>query len=560
MKLKYLVILVACFAKLGYAQVKPVIIADTTSPSTLPFDRSFKMTYTPSGKKKITAIQLLELDKCGCIKPFECCKCGLNFKELFCLKCGKKKNDLTDETDQKDVVSSVPIQQFDQLDSGEVNFLMPQLGPNRKFMLVIMSRSKPDGIDKVIDDLANGRVIDAREKYATIIERTRFVASTGNACGDCDVNIEISDFDDFKAFFSQNVKSTFDSLLVAKVKLQSVINAPPVMKAVTGNFDKEYQKEIIDFSQQCLICTDTLWQQMWLSTNREETSRDIVNIEKLRNKEVYSGNVDLKGSNIYKGTIEGNATKRLINLGLTIESIGNAGEFIHYAILKKYNSANPSKYNSFIAEVDSALKTMRSNYSLMTIHKKVIDDQTEEIKRLKNLMDDKLKGWEGFTWALDSQTTSTFTYNFNTRAGYAIKADFGFLAYGGLSNNNSVNGFAPYLGFHVNFRPMNTDVPFKQINCKGLQGHLSFHSGLIIGSFKKDDERDGIIGGNAIFTGLGWAFGHGVRLTAGAVWFKQKNPSPLVNDMNTAAVPYVGLALDLRLNDIYKSFKTIFVP
>jgi hypothetical protein len=560
MRLLFIIlILVPCFVKVGYTQSKPIAIADTTSPSRVPFDRSFNMTYTPSIKKKIATIELFELDKCGCIKPFNCCHCGISLKERFCSECGDKKGSESG-TDQKGQVQSIPIKQFVQPDSGAVSFLMPQLGPNRKFMLLIMARSKPDGIDKVINYLANGRDADAEKKYETIVDRTRFIAPTGNACSNCDANIEIAKFDDFKSFFTQNIKQTMDSLTAAEATQENTIKSPPGLMAIQGNFDKMHLKEIIDFSQECLICTDTLWQQMWLSPNREATSRAIVNIEKLKEPDVYSGNVALNDFLSYKGATSEKASKRLNNLGLTIELVGKAHEFINYVALKKYGKLIPASYVTLISEMNTARITLRANYTAIAAHKKDIDDQTDEVKRLRNLKDSKLKEWWGFTYALDAQSASTFTYNFNTRAGFAIKADFGFLAYGGLGNNHSVNGFAPYFGFHVNFRPMDTNVPFKQINCKGLVGHLSFHSGLIVGSFKKEGERDGIIGSNAIFTGLGWAFGHGVRFTAGAVWFRQKDPSPLVSDMNTAAVPYAGLALDLRLNDIYKSFRTIFVP
>ncbi|AXE21811.1 hypothetical protein DR864_28475 (plasmid) [Runella rosea] len=71
---------------------------------------------------------------------------------------------------------------------------------------------------------------------------------------------------------------------------------------------------------------------------------------------------------------------------------------------------------------------------------------------------------------------STFIFSFETRNKLSLAPDFGLVTTRIGNDGSNPYGFVPYFGFHVNFRPINRDVPFKSYN------HKPFHYGsLFIG-------------------------------------------------------------------------------
>lgn len=141
----------------------------------------------------------------------------------------------------------------------------------------------------------------------------------------------------------------------------------------------------------------------------------------------------------------------------------------------------------------------------------------------------------------------------NTTEARHISADAG-LVYGW-----DLDETLTYVGANIYGRPINTDVSLASLKAEGLLrwGHrLSLTLGVTVESIDKLGQRKGIIGSNALVVGVGYRLTDVIRLSVGALVFKEENPNPLVtNDTSLAVSPYVAISFDL---DVAKQFGKIF--
>jgi hypothetical protein len=116
-----------------------------------------------------------------------------------------------------------------------------------------------------------------------------------------------------------------------------------------------------------------------------------------------------------------------------------------------------------------------------------------------------------------------------------------------------------YLGANIYTRPINTDVSLAALRSEAMltwRHRFSFTLGATISSIEKTGQRKGIVGSSALVVGVGWRLTDVIRLSGGALVFKEENPNPLVtNDTSLAASPYVGISFDI---DVAKKFGQVF--
>jgi hypothetical protein len=155
---------------------------------------------------------------------------------------------------------------------------------------------------------------------------------------------------------------------------------------------------------------------------------------------------------------------------------------------------------------------------------------------------------------------NSYIYSFETRNKLQISPDFGYTVYG---FQKGFTGFTPYLGFHVNFRYIDKDIPFsifKKFNRypnKTVWHYLSFMTAWTLASIDKENKRENFFENGALMTGFGLRISHSVRIVGGNLWFYKQNPVSAIKDRKLAITPFVGLSLDLSLKSLMNDITSL---
>lgn len=151
-------------------------------------------------------------------------------------------------------------------------------------------------------------------------------------------------------------------------------------------------------------------------------------------------------------------------------------------------------------------------------------------------------------------SSSTAVLDFDTRTGYTITPDFGYVYYG---FQKELNNMTPYIGFQLEFRYFDKNIPFNLIHPKTLWHYLSFTTGLSLTSLKKEGKRDDLFANKSLLVGLGVRISSATRLTLGGILFNKENVNPLINKKHLTVTPFMGLSIDLKLKSIFNDFYSI---
>lgn len=456
------------------------------------------------------------------------------------------------------IESTTLYDDFSNTDSNSVKFTVPPLRPNHQYMLLFLTHKRVEGIQEVVDALAIDSVALAKQRYKAIVDATRLPLSPRNGTGCSEaMNYEIGPFGDFKQFFNDSLRPVVNSIKHLQDSLKKVAVRALALNKIDIDphaIDANIRQAVVAYSEQCLHCEDTIWQSEVVGKNTDIIT-PLLRLEQINDTSLSYGLRDIY-SNETIDDAEIATDKRLQHLQTTATALVQLQRVMDYYHAKyRFDSRS---YRAFRGEIERAVGLLSQNIILVMKQQKVVSILEKSISALKQRSDNLLQNCDELIQPTAKIDASTFTYNFDTRTGFLIKPDFGFLYYHSLSSKSSFQGFAPYLGFHINFRPLDTDIPFGTIRNEGVWGHLSFNAGALLGSFAEQGLRDGLIGNTAVFTGLGWAFTEWLRLTSGAVWYRKEEASPLKNHKTTAAVPYISLSFDLRLRGIYEAFVNIF--
>ncbi|GAB3883409.1 hypothetical protein GCM10028825_07620 [Spirosoma agri] len=153
---------------------------------------------------------------------------------------------------------------------------------------------------------------------------------------------------------------------------------------------------------------------------------------------------------------------------------------------------------------------------------------------------------------------TTNQFEFITRNKLTIVPDFGLIVVARGGSSFAATNILPYLGFNINFRQINKDIPFSTIRNKTVAHRLSFMAGITLSSLAIQGEREDLFSGKSLMTGLGIRFNNVVKLALGGVWFKALSTKPLSVEKKLMFSPYVGLSLDLELKDLFGGIAKLF--
>ncbi|HVM87911.1 MAG TPA: hypothetical protein VMT76_06960 [Puia sp.] len=157
---------------------------------------------------------------------------------------------------------------------------------------------------------------------------------------------------------------------------------------------------------------------------------------------------------------------------------------------------------------------------------------------------------------IDMYGANSFIIDFQTRTAVHITPVFGYCYYGfGSLFGAGMQGFSPYLGFQINFEPLNQNVPFRLINQKHFWQRLCFTTGWTLASIAKAGKRSDFFGNStSLYTALGLKLSHVFTFNAGALWFRANNPNPVVTDKAIACIPSASLSINFTASQLLGDF------
>jgi len=191
--------------------------------------------------------------------------------------------------------------------------------------------------------------------------------------------------------------------------------------------------------------------------------------------------------------------------------------------------------------------------------KSIINQLTEQIQRLtlEKKTEKKIRTAivnQGYFLEPAIVTGSSNIFDFKTRSKLQITPDFGYVVYGFQKNFTS---FTPYLGFQINFRTLDKNIPWGIYPNKTIWHRLSFMTGWTLAGVAKQGKRENFFSSSSLLTGLGFKLTNAIKLTGGTMWFYGDDPNPLVDNRKLRMTPYAGISVDLDVKEFLNDFTSL---
>lgn len=146
------------------------------------------------------------------------------------------------------------------------------------------------------------------------------------------------------------------------------------------------------------------------------------------------------------------------------------------------------------------------------------------------------------------------TGNFQTQSRNYISADMGIVCTPELGECNT------YAGTNIYFRPINKAAPLNQFGgfFQTLNRRLSLTLGLTIQGVGDDKTRDDLFNNQSLLVGLGARMTNSVRMTAGGLLFKERDPNPLADDESLTTTYFLSLSFDIDVVPTLQGIGSLF--
>ncbi len=152
--------------------------------------------------------------------------------------------------------------------------------------------------------------------------------------------------------------------------------------------------------------------------------------------------------------------------------------------------------------------------------------------------------------------TNTQFEKISKEAAHWVLPDVGVL----YAFNKNYNVIRPFLGVNINFGPVDKDIKTRYITrdndvvganklSRFLRQHTSLMLGVSFGTLKIENERDDLFNSINLITGFGVRLNRALRISGGALWYKQVNPNPLISDKKTKAMGYLSVSFDIEFRN-----------
>ena len=133
----------------------------------------------------------------------------------------------------------------------------------------------------------------------------------------------------------------------------------------------------------------------------------------------------------------------------------------------------------------------------------------------------------------------------------------------GLTWAPELEEVVPYMGTNIYFRPVNRNAPLRTLGNfrQTFSRRFSLTLGLTLSSIADNNTaggtQDDLFGNQSLMLGGGLRVTDSMRVGAGAIIFKQDDPSPLINEQKLNTSYYLAFSFDIDVVSLFsKSFQT----
>ena len=194
-----------------------------------------------------------------------------------------------------------------------------------------------------------------------------------------------------------------------------------------------------------------------------------------------------------------------------------------------------------LEELEEDVRTVREK---LFFHINELRKLRDRLRQRDEALDDLV---DQLALELDSKVRllGTTTGNYETRASFYISADVG------VGYAPDVEEMFTYFGTNIYFRPVNKKAPLRGLS---FLKRFSLMIGLTNESLQSEGQLKGIVGTSPLLVAGGFRLNDFLRLSAGAVVFKDEDPNPLITEEQLSWSPYVSLSIDWNLRKIFARF------
>jgi hypothetical protein len=167
---------------------------------------------------------------------------------------------------------------------------------------------------------------------------------------------------------------------------------------------------------------------------------------------------------------------------------------------------------------------------------------------------------QNLTGRLDPLLQNVLRVQATTVSGFQVRASWYISADIGVATASRINEVFGYLGANVYLRPVNKAAHLRWSAFRGhfwreLGKRFAFVIGLPYNDLNKTGERSGLISSRPLIVGAGFRINDLLRLSGGALIFKQNDPNPLIDRQRIGSTPFFSLSVDW---DVRSNFTRLF--
>lgn len=239
--------------------------------------------------------------------------------------------------------------------------------------------------------------------------------------------------------------------------------------------------------------------------------------------------------------------KMITNIDSNLKSLGSLKSLTKKVLL---TNLLPNEQNG-VTELLAYLDSMERKLIISRIKLK------NDLKILANFKESNIKNWQ-YTSNENVTTSSTHIIDFMTASKFKINPDFGFVAISNAPGNGLVTDVVPYLGFNINMRSIDKNIPMRAVLRKPLSYYLSFMGGVTLSSIKIDKKREDLWSKYSLMLGGGIRVNNYLKVIAGGVLYKKLSTNPLSDKKEIASSPFFGLSVDYDLSELFGGINKLF--
>jgi len=335
--------------------------------------------------------------------------------------------------------------------------------------------------------------------------------------------------------------------VIAKTQLNKIFSSIDSLRILENTYENDFSI-ISRLNQNALIqlgissifgidTTETIFNKSYDLTSKIKVLQEFYNSPDSNNKKIINGRLSLTN---LKAEPKKNPTEKekLTTISSSLVELNQIKNLLEILILE--NRLQDTGNN--LLHVKNLIIQLSKQQLILTQISKAYNDIKEKISE------------KGYFFEPEVLSGGTIIYDFKTRSKLQLTPDFGYVAYG---FQDGFTSFTPYLGFQINFRPVDKNIPLKNYPNKTIWHRLSFMTGWTLSKIAEQNKREDFFSNSSLLTGIAFKLTNAIRMSAGSLWFYKNDPNPLKDSRKISCTIYSGLSIDLDIKELLNDFTSL---